>query len=71
MPIREAYGFMQTVAVPPGEHTVSLVYDEPLVKASLPVPPLFLLGLIGAGLWWRRRGRSGKRPPRSGPGSAE
>ncbi|MCB2225990.1 MAG: YfhO family protein [Desulfarculaceae bacterium] len=59
-PIRQAYGFLQAVAVPAGEHQVTLVYDEPLVKASLAVPPLLVLGLVGGGLWLRRR-RKAKR----------
>jgi hypothetical protein len=57
-PIRRAYGFMIALAVPPGRHTVTLEYDEPLVKASLAVPPMLVLGLIAGGLWLRRRRRA-------------
>ncbi len=60
-PIAWAYGFMAAVAVPPGQHRVRLVYAEPWVKASLPVPPLLFLGLIAAWLICRRR--RGKAAP--------
>ncbi len=58
-PIQRAYGFLQAVAVPKGEHTVSLTYDEPLVKAALPVPELLILGLAAWGLLRLRRKRHG------------
>ncbi|MCF8033516.1 MAG: YfhO family protein [Desulfarculaceae bacterium] len=57
-PIRKAYGFLQAIAVPAGDHEVSLSYGEPLVAASLAVPPLLVLGIIAAGLWRRRKGRA-------------
>ncbi|MCF8098623.1 MAG: YfhO family protein, partial [Desulfarculaceae bacterium] len=60
-PIEWAYGFMTTVAVPQGKHTVRLVYSEPWVKASLAAPPLLILVLVGGWLWMRRR----KKPLRS------
>ncbi|MFH2125733.1 MAG: YfhO family protein, partial [Pseudomonadota bacterium] len=60
-PISWAYGFMATVAVPQGKHTVKLVYSEPWVKASLGAPPLLILALLGGWLWTRRR----KKPHQS------
>ena len=60
-PISWAYGFMATVAVPQGKHTVKLAYSEPRVKASLGAPPLLILVLLGGWLWMRRR----KKPDQS------
>jgi membrane protein YfhO len=57
-PILKAYGFLIAVPIPQGQHEINLVYDEPLLKASLAVPPLLIIVIIAWSLWAGRRRRS-------------
>ena len=54
VPIYRAYGFLCTVQVPPGDHTLVFSYDEPLVKAGLVLMVLSFIGLIFFSVWCRR-----------------
>ena len=55
IPIYKAYGFMCSVQVPPGNHTLVFTYGEPLVKLGLAIMPLGFIALIGFTLYGRRR----------------
>jgi hypothetical protein len=55
IPIHKAYGFLCAVQVPPGQHTLEFVYQEPLVKVGLGIMLVGFAGLIFFTFWCRGR----------------
>ena len=59
-PLLRAYHSLRAVPIPTGEHTVEMVYESALVRASIWISLLLFLAVVSAAcfdLWRERRTR--------------